>query len=384
VASGKNYGYSYFGNLLLARQTKMKLEWFKKYLLPGLIFQSVTIGGGYGTGRELVEFFLTQGPRNGYFGMITSMVVWGLVMAISFELARIGNAYNYRTFLRALLGKGWGLYEALYLAMMILVISVVGSAANQLLNEMFGVSELLGTVVIMVIIAIIAFFGGKVIERLLSFWSIALYVVYIILFVVVWNLFDQQILEAFSVEPVETQWFLNGLRYAGYNIAAVPALLYSVSYIETRKEAILAGIIAGMIGIIPAFLFYTALLSHHEVVLNESIPANFILGKLDNTTFQFVFQIVLLGTFIETGVGFIHGFNERIAGVYLEKGKEMPHWLRLVIALILFIVAIYIANTVGLVGLIAEGYGTITWGFWIIFVVPVLTYGLWRIVKTQT
>jgi uncharacterized membrane protein YkvI len=139
-----------------------------------------------------------------------------------------------------------------------------------------------------------------------------------------------------------------------------------------------------MIGIIPAFLFYTALLSHHEVVLNESIPANFILGKLDSTTFQFVFQIVLLGTFIETGVGFIHGFNERIAGVYLEKGKEMPHWLRLVIALILFIVAIYIANTVGLVGLIAEGYGTITWGFWIIFVVPVLTYGLWRIVKTQT
>lgn len=31
---------------------------FRKYLLPGLVFQSLTIGGGYGTGRELVEFFL--------------------------------------------------------------------------------------------------------------------------------------------------------------------------------------------------------------------------------------------------------------------------------------------------------------------------------------
>ena len=362
----------------------MKMIWFKKYLLPGLIFQSVTIGGGYGTGRELVEFFLTQGPKNGYFGMITSMLVWSLVMAISFELARIGKNYNYRTFLRSLLGKGWGIYEMLYLAMMILVISVVGSAANELLSEMFGISELLGTIIIMVIIAAIAFYGGKVIERFLSVWSIALYAVYIILFVAVWYLYDQQIIDALKIEQTESQWFMNGLRYAGYNIAVVPALLYSVSYIETRKEAVLSGVIAGMVGIIPAFLFYTALLSHSTEVLDQSIPANFILEKLNNPFFQVVFQIILLGTFIETGVGFIHGFNERIASVYLEKGKEMPQWLRLVIALILFIIAIYFANTVGLVGLIAEGYGTITWGFWVIFVVPVLTYGIWKIVKAKT
>ena len=112
----------------------MKMKWFKKYLLPGLIFQSVIIGGGYGTGRELVEFFLTQGPKNGYFGMITTMLVWSLVMAVSFELARIGKNYNYRTFLSSFLGKGWVIYEILYLALLILAISVVGSAANKLLT----------------------------------------------------------------------------------------------------------------------------------------------------------------------------------------------------------------------------------------------------------
>jgi len=357
------------------------MKWFKIYLLPGLIFQSVIIGGGYGTGRELVEFFLTQGPKNGYFGMITTMLVWSLVMAVSFELARIGKNYNYRTFLSSLLGKGWVIYEILYLALLILAISVVGSAANKLLTELFGVSELQGTIVIMVIIAAIAFYGGKVIEKILSVWSIALYAVYIILFVAVWNLFDEQIIGAFQVEQVDSHWFMNGLRYAGYNIAVVPALLYSVSYIETRKEAVLSGVIAGMVGIIPAFLFYTALLSHATEVLNQSVPANFILEKLNCPTFQIVFQLVLLGTFIETGVGFIHGFNERIASVYLEKGKKMPQGLRLAIALILFIIAIYFANAIGLVGLIAEGYGTITWGFWVIFVAPVLTYGIWKIVK---
>ena len=32
-------------------------SWFQRYLLPGFVFQSVIIAGGYGTGRELVEFF---------------------------------------------------------------------------------------------------------------------------------------------------------------------------------------------------------------------------------------------------------------------------------------------------------------------------------------
>ena len=39
------------------------------YFLPGFLFQSVVIAGGYGTGRELVEFFLTQGPLGGLLAL---------------------------------------------------------------------------------------------------------------------------------------------------------------------------------------------------------------------------------------------------------------------------------------------------------------------------
>jgi len=40
---------------------------FQRWLLPGFLFQSVIIGGGYATGRELVEFFLSVGPPAGLF-----------------------------------------------------------------------------------------------------------------------------------------------------------------------------------------------------------------------------------------------------------------------------------------------------------------------------
>ena len=37
---------------------------FQRFVLPGLAFKAVVIGGGYATGRELAEFFLPAGPRS--------------------------------------------------------------------------------------------------------------------------------------------------------------------------------------------------------------------------------------------------------------------------------------------------------------------------------
>lgn len=40
-------------------------SWFQRVLLPGFAFKAVIIGGGYATGRELVEFFFPSGPWGG-------------------------------------------------------------------------------------------------------------------------------------------------------------------------------------------------------------------------------------------------------------------------------------------------------------------------------
>src|SRR5687767_10295359 len=88
--------------------------WFQRYLLPGFVFQAAVIAGGYATGRELVEFFLPAGPWGGLLGMVVSMLVWSAVLAISFELARRARAYEYRSFFKLLLGRGWFLFEIAY------------------------------------------------------------------------------------------------------------------------------------------------------------------------------------------------------------------------------------------------------------------------------
>jgi uncharacterized membrane protein YkvI len=43
------------------------------------------------------------------------------------------------------------------------------------------------------------------------------------------------------------------------------------------------------------------------------------------------------------------------------------------------VLSVYVADAVGLVGLIAKGYGLLTYAFIALVVVPVLTVGIWKI-----
>jgi uncharacterized membrane protein YkvI len=54
--------------------------------------------------------------------------------------------------------------------------------------------------------------------------------------------------------------------------------------------------------------------------------------------------------------------------------------LRPAVACGLLISAVVIARF-GLIALVAKGYGTVTWGFWLVFVIPVLTLGVWRVLR---
>ena len=90
---------------------------------------------------------------------------------------------------------------------------------------------------------------------------------------------------------------------------------------------------------------------------------------------------VVFGTLIETGSGLIHGMNERIAHAFQERGREMQRMARPVLALPLLLAGAVLSG-VGPVDLIARGYGSLTWVFLVVYVLPVLTLGLWRITRT--
>jgi uncharacterized membrane protein YkvI len=355
-------------------------SFFKKYLLPGFVFQSVVIAGGYGTGRELVEYFLNYGPLGGLLGMLLTTAIWSILLAITFEFSRKFQAYEYRTFFSKLLGPFWFIFEILYFILLFIVLAVIGSAAGVLIRDNFGIPYIIGVIIMLAAIGFLTFKGSNLIEKFFSSWSILLYILYGLFLIAAFCKFGPLIGENFSNGVILPKWALGGFKYALYNLGIIPAVLFCVSHIETRKEAVSAGLLGGLIGIIPGFLFYIAVVSHYPAVLPEEIPAIFILQKIGSPLLLISFQIVLFGTLIETGTGFIHAVNQRIQSALHAKGKELPQWQRPLVAVVLLFIGLSI-STFGLINLIAKGYGTISWGFFLVFVIPVISIGVYKIIR---
>lgn len=358
------------------------LSWFRRYLLPGFVFQSIVIAGGYGTGRELVEFFLKFGPVGGLLGMLLpSTILVSLTSMAAFEFARHFRIYDYKSFFRRLLGRGWVLYEINYLAAVLLILAVIGSAAGTFLMETFSLPAAVGSASLLVAIGFLVFRGTTTIEKFLAGWSFVLYGAYVTLFLWSFSVFGEAIGQVLASGEARPGWVLSGLRYGALQVSLVPAMLFATRHIENRKEALWAGALVGPIAIIPAVLFFVAMVGQYPAVLERPLPVNYLLELLGSRTFQVAFQVVLFGTLIETGTGLIHAFNERVATIFSARGSGMPKLLRPAIAVGLLIAGSLLSRF-GLIDLIATGYGALTWAFMAIVVVPLLTVGIAKIRAT--
>ena len=356
-------------------------DFFRRYLLPGFVFEAAVIAGGYATGRELVEFFLPAGPWGGILGMVVSMLVWSAVLAVSFELARLAKTYDYRSFFKLLLGRAWFLYEIAFFLLTIIVLAVMGAAAGEITHSLFGVPRLIGSLGMIVASGLVLFYSSSAIEKFLSLSVGYLYLVYLVF--VIWSVsaFGDQIAATFGSEPVGSRWFLAGITYAGYNVATVPAVLFCIRHLTRRREAVVSGLLAGPLGMLPGVAFYIAMMGSYDEIGAATLPSALLLGKLGAPWFEWAFQSAVLLTLVDTGVAMLHAINERVARSFEERRRPMPRTLRPALAVGIMVASVYAAAAVGLVGLIAQGYGALTYAFIALVILPVLTVGIWKIRK---
>jgi uncharacterized membrane protein YkvI len=363
-----------------------KRSLFQRIILPGLIFQSTMVGGGYATGREIVEFFLYLGPLNGLFAMLLATCAISLVCAVAFEFAREFALYNYKAFFQKLLGLGWILFEIAYMALVLLVVSVLGAASGELFFNSFNLAPLWGTSILMVSITLFVYLGSSVIEKFLSYWSVILYISYAALIIWTISMFGDDIKANFLLESAPTlpsQIFKAGWTYAGYNIVVFTAVLFSMRHIFTRRDAIVAGILCGPLSMLPGIFLFLAMVAHYPQVINENLPISYLLSALQAPVFFAVLQVVIFGTFIETGTAILHSVNERVGDSFAQKEKAMPRYIRPLVSMFILIFAIFMANKVGIVELISKGYRYSTYLFVFIVIIPLLTRGVMMLRKSK-
>jgi uncharacterized membrane protein YkvI len=355
------------------------LRFLQIYLLPGAILQSVNIGGGYGTGRELVEFFTNHGMGGGLLGMMVATACMSATFALTLSLAVRYHVYDYRSFFKLLLGRFWFLFEMLGVTLFVVVLAVMGAAAGQIIHEELGLPSIVGGIVMLIAVVTLNFFGRDWVTRILASWSVLLYAVFIAYFFAVlgssegeWNpnLFDLSF---------RTDWLVGGFQYALYNVAGIPIILYAARAIETQRQAVIAGLLGGIIAMFPAALFHLSFAGAYPAILNQELPVYFMFAGLNSPMLQGFYLLVLFGTFVETGAGNIQGFIERIDTWWQERTGEVlqriHHGAFAFVALLLS----GTLSSVGIVNLIAEGYGTLAWGYLVLYLLPLVTVGVYRL-----
>jgi uncharacterized membrane protein YkvI len=351
--------------------------------MPGAIFQSILVGGGYGTGREVVEYFTRLGPAAGLLAIGVAFCIFVLVLGLTFDLARRLSAYDYRALFKILLGRGWFLYEVVGLCMMMITFAVLISAASGVLDDGFGLPASFGIAAVFLLVGALEFFGRETVMRVLTLWSIVLYGVFVTFLVQVYAAVPDSISEALTTTQVNEGWAQSGFLYAMYNITAVPIILYVTRDFETRQHSWGAAVIAAVIAVVPAIIFHIAFSTSYPEIGEQDIPVYWMMNLYGMSLLTIAFTIMLFGTLVETGAGVLQGVNERIDGYLTERGSQpLGRWGHSAVALGFMAMSVAVASF-GIKDLIDKGYGTMALAFLAIYFIPLVTVGVFRLVRTE-
>ena len=363
---------------------------YGRMLLPGVILQSVLIGGGYATGREIVEF----GAKYGALGWLAGLgifVGFGLMAFLMFETARRFQAFDYRTLLKKLIGPLYWLFDIVYILLAILIIAIMASATGEILHETLGLNYWVGVLLITVIVGLLNFFGESVIERFKTIGTALLYLGYILFATLVisrnWDAISETLSSGnHSLHPDVTIWAVlwSGVLYVGYNLAVYPAALFTVHRQTRMRDTAVAGLVAGLLMTIPWFLTYVALMGFYprDDIFGATVPWLEMLGT-EGAWVVVVFGIVVGWTLVETATGMIYALVARVDQnlVDVQRPKMSRPWAGAV-AVVTLGLSVLLAQ-VGIIDLVAKGYTAMGYAMIAVFAIPLLVRGTYLMVTRQ-
>lgn len=357
---------------------------FRQYLLPGIVFQSVLIGGAYATGREIVEYGARFGV-SGIWSIVAIAAGFSLMAALSFEFARVCRVYDYRRFVRRLIGPLWPIFDLIYVLMVLVTIAVVSAAGGRVVEEVLGLSYWMGVGIVIAVVASLEIGGRHLIERFKTIGSVLLYGGFAVFAgCVLWQRWEHVAAAfvegdlAFAPAAVGT-----GILYVGYNLAAIPATLFVLDYQSERRHALIAGIITGLLATVPFVLTYLAVLGYYPStdVLDAEVPWLVMLRRAGGAALVSVYAVVILWTLVETSTGMIHAVLRRVDTNLEELGRRCLTRVQTGVVTGSLLIGAAVLSRVGLIALVAKGYGALAYGFLFLFALPLLTVGFARLVR---
>ena len=365
---------------------------YAKYILPGVLLQSVLIGGGYATGREIYSY----GAKFGAFGWISGLTIgigFALFAFLTFEICRIYKVYDYKNYIKQVIGPLWPVMDVLTILIAIMLIAVMAAATGSIFEQV-GLPNFLGAVVIVFLCGLLNFKGSKVIEKFESVGTVLLYGGYILFTILVLISKGSNIPQVFASADTSAYdgkitlglciW--TGILYVAYNINSIPMGMFSLTRQTKRKETFFSGLIAGLLMVIPWFLSYFAMMCFYGdtsiVGADVATPwMEMIKAVNGGPVLLALFSIVMGWTLVETATGCIHMIIDRFDIALEERGNTRLTDKKRGLITVITLLAALLLSRIGVVTLIEKGYSYLSYGFILFYLLPTLFSGGYKIIR---
>ena len=270
------------------------------------------------TGREIVQYAGRFGP-SGWLSVGIIFVGFALLSVLGFELARVGQAYDYKRWIRLLIGPLWPLFDILLVVMLLLVIAVMFSAMGSILGATLGLPYGVGLAIAFAMVALINWYGTGFMERFKTFGSVGLYLAYLAFMVLVLTGIPAPESTPVTPEASTGEVVFSAIQYVGYNLAVFPAVLFCLYRQTERRETIGSGLVSAFAMTLPFALTFLCLMRFwpSSEVFDAEVPWLPMLehageGRGGAGLWIGIFGVVAGWTLLETAVGGIHALVDRV------------------------------------------------------------------------
>jgi len=176
----------------------------------------------------------------------------------------------------------------------------------------------------MIAIAMLVCLGSSRIERVMSAWSIFFYFAYAVLMLLSLYFFGAKVPEKLLPQAIRIEAIGSAAVYAGFCCAILPVVIFVARHLESRKDAVIAGSLAGPLVFLPGLALLMILIPFYPEIVTAPVPIMNVLNSLHVSWLVALTKIAILGELALVGAGLLHGVNERVATTLKDKHITFP------------------------------------------------------------
>ena len=361
----------------------------KIYLSLAFVWFTTHFGGGFASGRQVVQYFVSLG-KYAIIMPIISQAILALVFYAAWSFAFEHKAFNYRVwtdkFYRPVEKVLSPAYEILYNLILVTATAVAFATGGATMTSVLGTPYLVNTAFIAAALLLLTIFGARLVRKAATYVAVAIilgmFVIYVPNIIAGFPQISAN-MAAFSAQSsTEGPTFWGALwttfTYAGFQAVVMGAYIAHSSALKSKSDVTKASILGFVLNSLMLVMTVLGLLIFlNDGVLADAVPALVVIrnGVGAGWMVPLISILIVLGA-VSTGVNMIYGITQRVV-TYLSRNEaaeaaQTQERRRSVVVSAIYVLITWSVAQFGLIPLIAKGYGTLGWISIFVIIIPVV------------